>query len=505
VLPGQAGSTHHGSDCVVVFGDFQELFLNALFLTLLLLQGLPALPGRSGTVSGIVRTNAGEPAAAVRVSAMVPPESDADLRSASAFSALAETDEAGRYRLEGIPPGRYYIVAGRVDGPTYYPGTTDMSKARIFSIPPEGGTVSNIDFVIVDASVRTITGNDISGQLAALFSQLAANRVLPPANIAIPVKVEMEGGGKVPIVAEGKSVLIGLIDTATGAQIDRQLNATTLIGVPLSVLSAGQSPPEYRVSIENLPAGFVLRSIQFGTDDAMKGPLKIPAANMPRTTVSTIAGVTQQVVTTMSTSGAPLPTLTITLVAVPILSTAGVRVTGRMKDMEIRSVYLSGTPGILYSDGSFEFRAVMPGRYRVAAIGNTPAGSSLAASVVVGDRDLDGIELVETAVLPVDVKTVTPPGPAPLPGPGSTLPLVSLHGRLIEESSGRPIEEGSVKLIGRSEAFTPIGPGGQFEFLRLLPGTYNLEIRIFGHTNVQQPVVVGDQDIRVDVTTLKMY
>ena len=74
-----------------------------------------------------------------------------------------------------------------------------------------------------------------------------------------------------------------------------------------------------------------------------------------------------------------------------------------------------------------------------------------------------------------------------------------------KEASGRPIEEGSIKLIGRSEAVAPIGPGGQFEFLRLLPGTYNLEIRIFGHTNVLQPVVVGDQDTRVDVTTLKMY
>jgi len=41
--------------------------------------------------------------------------------------------------------------------------------------------------------------------------------------------------------------------------------------------------------------------------------------------------------------------------------------------------------------------------------------------------------------------------------------------------------------------------------LRLLPGTYTLEIRIFGHTNVLQPVVIRDQDTRVDVTTLKMY
>jgi hypothetical protein len=183
----------------------------------------------------------------------------------------------------------------------------------------------------------------------------------------------------------------------------------------------------------------------------------------------------------------------------------GVRVTGSMKDTEVRPVYLSGVPGILYSDGSFEFRGVTPGRYRLAAIGNPPAVASLGASIVVGDRDLESIELLETATLPADVKTPSIPGPVSSPATGSVLPLSSLRGRLTEEASGRPIEEGSIKLIGRNDAVAPIGPGGQFEFRRLLPGSYNLEIRIFGHTNILQPVVVGDEDLHVDVTTLRMY
>ena len=28
---------------------------------------------------------------------------------------LAETDSTGRYQLENVPPGRYYITAGRLD------------------------------------------------------------------------------------------------------------------------------------------------------------------------------------------------------------------------------------------------------------------------------------------------------------------------------------------------------------------------------------------------------
>jgi hypothetical protein len=50
-----------------------------------------------------------------------------------------------------------------------------------------------------------------------------------------------------------------------------------------------------------------------------------------------------------------------------------------------------------------------------------------------------------------------------------------------------------------------VGTGGEFEFTRLLPGTYELEVRIFGHSNVLQPIVVGDEDVRVDVKTLRLY
>jgi hypothetical protein len=470
--------------------------LSALFLALLLLQGLPALPGRSGTVSGVVRTSTGGVAAGVRVSAMVPPESDIDLRSASSFSALAETDEAGRYRLEGIPPGRYYIVAGRVDGPTYYPGTTEMSKARIFSIPPEGGAVSGIDFTVVDSSVRVNVPQDLAGYISQLSLAL-------PTSFSIPIKVEVEGGGKIPLIAPEGSVLVRLTNVGGGTPITRQVvNATTSLAVsPLPNLP----PPEFRVGIDNLPVGYVVKSMKYGADDVMVAPLKIPAANMPRRTVMTVGGVTQQVVTTISPAGAPAPTLTITLATVPLPPITGVRVMGSMKDTEVRPVYLSGVPGILYSDGSFEFRGVTPGRYRLAAIGNPPAVASLGASIVVGDRDLESIELLETATLPADVKTPSIPGPVSSPATGSVLPLSSLRGRLTEEASGRPIEEGSIKLIGRNDAVAPIGPGGQFEFRRLLPGSYNLEIRIFGHTNILQPVVVGDEDLHVDVTTLRMY
>jgi hypothetical protein len=50
-----------------------------------------------------------------------------------------------------VPPGQYYITAGRVDLPTYYPGTLELSKGTTVSIA-SAGTIANIDFVVQDTS-----------------------------------------------------------------------------------------------------------------------------------------------------------------------------------------------------------------------------------------------------------------------------------------------------------------------------------------------------------------
>jgi hypothetical protein len=73
---------------------------------------------------------------------------DDSLRS---MASLAETDSTGRYRLENIPPGSYYIAAGRVNLPTYYPGTLELSKGTHVSITSPV-TISGIDIVLQETS-----------------------------------------------------------------------------------------------------------------------------------------------------------------------------------------------------------------------------------------------------------------------------------------------------------------------------------------------------------------
>src|ERR1051325_6112161 len=99
-----------------------------LFLSILLAQG--TIPrADSGVVTGVVRLPDGSPAPGVRVAAMVPPEVGFSPGNASELAAIGKTDESGHYRLEDVPAGRYFIVAGRVDAPTYYPGVQSMGAA----------------------------------------------------------------------------------------------------------------------------------------------------------------------------------------------------------------------------------------------------------------------------------------------------------------------------------------------------------------------------------------
>jgi len=111
-------------------------------------QAVPPTPALTGSVTGIVRTTLGAPAVNVRVTALREEATDNALR---AMASLTQTDSSGRYRLDNVPPGRYYIAAGRVDLPTYYPGTLDVTGGTTISIT-SAGVVSDIDFIVQNTS-----------------------------------------------------------------------------------------------------------------------------------------------------------------------------------------------------------------------------------------------------------------------------------------------------------------------------------------------------------------
>jgi 5-hydroxyisourate hydrolase-like protein (transthyretin family) len=162
-------------------------------------QIVPAPPLQTGSVTGIVRTATGVPAVGVRVTAMRTDAMDDALR---AMVSLTQTDSTGRYHLENVPAGRYYIAAGRVDLPTFYPGTLDMTQGTAVSIS-SAAPLSDIDFVIQDTSAAIPAGRGARGQRAGRGVQIVppnppspvnqnrgrgarATPVLPQLNVVVP-------------------------------------------------------------------------------------------------------------------------------------------------------------------------------------------------------------------------------------------------------------------------------------------------------------------------------
>jgi ankyrin repeat protein len=105
---------------------------------LVLLLSLSSAAQNGGSViSGTIRTPQGLPIAGARIAAM-------DASGTLSIGATAESDDAGAYRLEHIPPGRWHIVAGQVNRPPVL-HIGNGGAATIVGIP---GGAEGVDFAV---------------------------------------------------------------------------------------------------------------------------------------------------------------------------------------------------------------------------------------------------------------------------------------------------------------------------------------------------------------------
>jgi hypothetical protein len=124
--------------------NLNQLIARCIVFTIL--SAACAFGQTGGTVTGQIRLPDGTPAADVRVGAMavsLPGEPG----EATVLDSIATTDDAGRYQLIGISPGRYYIVAGALAAPTFYPGKDRSSEATVLTIEA-GSHAEAVDFTI---------------------------------------------------------------------------------------------------------------------------------------------------------------------------------------------------------------------------------------------------------------------------------------------------------------------------------------------------------------------
>lgn len=421
-------------------------------LFLVLLQGVPVQTQQSGTVVGVLRTADGKPAAGVRVAAV--PQSDSVEAAAAGptLSSIAETDTDGRYKLENIPPGRYYVAAGRLDLPTYYPGTQSMVLGQVLTIRA-GATTEGIDFTLQQTS-------------AGRAETTAFNVVL----LGMPLNVRVEGGGKLPLSAGGTLTSIHLMPEGGG----------TALSFPINALQISLSPPltDYRIAVEGLPDGYRVKSLKFGTTDLPTGVLRL--GNMK-------PGSSAQSLSIVLDSAGP-----------SALPKSGALVTGSVPINPLRPIVLSDVSGTVFDDGTFEFRNVPPGRHVILTKDNAPAKPALGASIVAGSEDLRDVRLEPILALPQNPKGAVTESATALPP--RALRLSSIRGRIVDSETGMAVNAGTIFVVGESWAPCEIGLDGKFEFPHLLPGAYELEVHAVGYRTFRHAVELGDeQDVVLEL------
>jgi hypothetical protein len=128
---------------------------------------------RGGVIAGKVTDGDGRPVVEERLTLVPVDQNRPNPQMYGPFSAGAQTDDRGVYRIYGLGAGQYKIFAGRdydsyyTGGPgrvayekTFYPDTTEPAKAKVIEVT-EGSESTNIDITIG----RTVPGFVASGKL----------------------------------------------------------------------------------------------------------------------------------------------------------------------------------------------------------------------------------------------------------------------------------------------------------------------------------------------------
>jgi hypothetical protein len=244
-----------------------------------------------------------------------------------------------------------------------------------------------------------------------------------------------------------------------------------------------------------LPAGYAVRSVTHRADepgekivDVLNQTLKISSRHID----AVLAG-------SFAAAGSPDFPIRITLVRTPVpLPSTGVRVTGGGEGVG-EAVYLSGRPGLLFADGTFEFVGVLPG---VHSIVKTLGDQTAVARAIVRDRDVVGVTLQAVPVTPTDIFASRPLTAGILDATVSA--LSSLTGSVLDESTQQPIRSASATLTGHRGSIRGfVVLGRDFRITNLLPGQYLLTVEATGYKTKSEQVTVGPTETSVEIKLTK--
>jgi hypothetical protein len=248
----------------------------SFLLSLLLIQGATRAT-ETGVVAGALRYPDGRPAVGVRVAAMVAPEAGLNSREASTLVALGQTDDSGRYRLEGVPPGKYFIVAGQVSAPTYYPGARDLAGATAVEIRANA-TVAQIDFEISEQTALPPRRSPLPGGFS--FSLPNLSNMLPLAPPTVPISGRIVIKDAPPATPMPPQIIVDALAPASRPNI----TSNTPVRVPVAADGTFTVPlqsGDWRIQVRGLPEGYSVVSITSGSVDVQRQSFSAqPSANL---------------------------------------------------------------------------------------------------------------------------------------------------------------------------------------------------------------------------------
>src|SRR5688572_20833002 len=287
-----------------------------LFICSFLIHNL-AFALELGGVAGEVRGLDGKPAAGVRVAVAFVDQSVDGIRApvrSSQFAAI--TDALGRYRVTNITPGRHFLIAGRIDQPTFYPGTKDASEAQLVTIP-SGSVIEGLNFQLVQhpgvkLSSRIVADGVPIPKEIALFANAPfwfredvaveedgsfTFHSLPPDSYdlstfpdaflwnAASVVVRNKDVTGIRIVATPLVQLNGWVEVEGGSAVPRiQLEvkgkpgkgaAGVSVDYDTGVFYMSLSVGEYRIAVRNLPKDYRVASFKYGNTDLLRSAIRV--------------------------------------------------------------------------------------------------------------------------------------------------------------------------------------------------------------------------------------
>jgi hypothetical protein len=199
---------------------------------------------RMGVIAGRIFDETDEPIAGAIVIAMRWAYFDGHRQLVPTGPGLVRSDDDGEFRLTGLAPGAYFVLARSdetwsVDegglqqmgyAQTFYPGTTASSSAREISIGI-GQEVLNIDIALTPARTATITGTAVDSR-GRPFQMVALAQEIRGEEFGL-----FGGGERAPVAADGRFTVSHVVPG------HYKLEATTLTPSGTAV-----EPPEMAIA-----------------------------------------------------------------------------------------------------------------------------------------------------------------------------------------------------------------------------------------------------------------